>query len=710
MMKHHEDIFREEAYELLTELEEGLLELEDSPEDRDAVGRVFRALHTIKGSGAMFGFDDIAGLAHEVETVFDLVRNGQIPVTRELIDLTLGSKDCIRELLNASDTGEKTDRDSSRLLVQGLRALMPEETGEDTSQADEEPTLAEPESTMECTYRIRFRPGRDIYVRGTDPVTILNELKALGRCVIVSHLHEIPGLEDFDSEACYTYWDVILTTNRGMNAIRDVFIFLEEDAETSVELIDEGGFAPDEEAYKRLGEILVERGDISTEALHSVLVEQQPLGKMLVERGMVNASTLESALLEQQVVRESMTERKTRESLSSVRVPAGKLDTLVDLVGELVTMQARLAQASSSNPDPELAYISEEIEGLTAELHDNAMSLRMVPIGTVFSTFKRLVRDLSNGLGREVSFLTSGAGTELDKTVIERLKDPLVHLIRNCIGHGIEPPAERERAGKPGTGTVRLSAQHSGSYVIIEVRDDGKGLDEAAIHQRAVELGLVKPDTSPGEQEIQQFIFSAGFSTAETVTGVSGRGVGMDVVRRNIESLRGSIDVQSRKGLGTRITLKIPLTLAIIDGLLVKIEAEHFVFPLSIVEECIELTHEDVKAAHGRNIVNLREEVLPYIRLREQFQVEGEEPPIQQVVVTDTESQRVGFVVDTVVGEHQTVIKPLGRAYRNVQGISGATILGDGTVALILDAPKLFRMAEKHEGEHTALAHGNGAD
>jgi two-component system chemotaxis sensor kinase CheA len=710
MKKRHEDIFREEAYELLSELEAGLLELEDSPGDREAVGRVFRALHTIKGSGAMFGFDDIAGLAHEVETVFDLVRNGRMRVSRELIDLTLTSKDYIRELLEASGTGEGASTDSSRLLIQGLRALIPEETGEDTPQADEEAALTEPESTVQCTYRIRFRPDRDVYLRGTDPVAILNELRALGKCVTVAHLHEIPGLEDFDSQACYTYWDIILTTARGLNAIQDVFIFLQEDSETSVELIDEGGFAPDEEAYKRLGEILMERGDISTEALQSVLVEQQPLGKMLVERGMINASKVESALLEQQVVREGMTERKTRESLSSVRVPAARLDTLVDLVGELVTMQARLAQASSRSPDPELAYISEEIEGLTAELHDNAMSLRMVPIGTVFSTFKRLVRDLSNGLGREVSFLTSGADTELDKTVIERLKDPLVHLIRNSIGHGIEPPAERERAGKPGKGTVRLSAQHSGSNVTIEVRDDGRGLDETTIHRKAVELGLVAPDASPSEQEVQQLIFSAGFSTAGTVTGVSGRGVGLDVVRRNIESLRGSIDVHSRKGLGTRITLKIPLTLAIIEGLLVRIHAEHFVFPLSLVEECIELTHEDVKAAHGRHIVNVRGEVLPYIKLRQQFQVEGDEPPIQQVVVTDTEGQRVGFVVDTVVGEHQTVIKPLGRAYRNIQGISGATILGDGTVALILDAPKLFRMAEKDEIEHTALDHGNGAN
>jgi two-component system, chemotaxis family, sensor kinase CheA len=341
--------------------------------------------------------------------------------------------------------------------------------------------------------------------------------------------------------------------------------------------------------------------------------------------------------------------------------------------------------------------LAEEVERLTAELRDNTMSIRMLPIGITFSKFKRLVRDLTGELGKEIELRTTGAETELDKTVIERLSDPLVHLIRNSIDHGIEAPEVREAAGKPRQGTIHLSAAHSGAYVLIQIKDDGAGLDAAAIRAKAVEKNMIAPDAGLTDKELFTLILQPDFSTAKKVSSVSGRGVGMDVVKKAIDALRGSIEIESRNGAGTTITLKLPLTLAIIDGFLTRIGAEHFIFPLSSVEECIELNRETASAFSGRHLVNVRGHVVPFIRLREQFTMIEDAPAIEQVVIVREDSRRVGFVVDTIVGEHQTVLKSLGKFYRDVEGISGATILGDGTVALILDVPKLVRLAELQE-------------
>ena len=321
----------------------------------------------------------------------------------------------------------------------------------------------------------------------------------------------------------------------------------------------------------------------------------------------------------------------------------------------------------------------------------------MLPIGTTFGRFKRLIRDLSQELGKEIEMTTEGEDTELDKTVIERLNDPLVHLIRNCIDHGIETPEERECLGKPRVGTIHLSAVHSGAYVVIRIKDDGKGLDREAILAKAIEKGLISPNSEVTDKEVFSFVFAAGFSTAKEVTNVSGRGVGMDVVKRAIDALRGSVDMASEKGKGTTVTIKLPLTLAIVEGLLVVVGADNFVLPLSIVEECVELTREDTEKAHGRHIANIRGEIVPYIRLRNEFGIPGDCPDIEQIVITGVNGERVGFVVDQVVGQHQTVIKNLGTFYKDVDSVSGATILGDGTVALILDVPKVVRSVELAE-------------
>ena len=432
---------------------------------------------------------------------------------------------------------------------------------------------------------------------------------------------------------------------------------------------------------------------------------QKRIGEVLVSEG-IDQSEVASALQEQEHIRRSRQKLQNEMATGSVRVSSDKLDNLVDLVGELVTLQARLSQTAASIRDGQLLSIAETCERLTSELRDSTMSMRMLPIGTTFSKFRRLVRDLCNDLGKDADLLTEGGETELDKTVIEKLNDPLVHLIRNCIDHGIEMPAVREKAGKLKKGTVKLSAVHSGASVHISVQDDGGGLNKDKILKKAIDRGIVQRGAELSEQDIFQLIFAAGLSTAENVTTVSGRGVGMDVVKKEIASLGGSVNIESKEGSFTKITLRIPLTLAIIEGLLVEIGKDNFVFPLSTVEECIELTSDNRKERGNRKIINNRGELLPYIRLRELFGVSGDLPGIEQIVVVNVSDEKIGFVVDNVIGDYQTVIKNLGRMYRGLDGISGATILGDGSVALILDVQKLAYVSARKE-EAATKASGN---
>ena len=407
------------------------------------------------------------------------------------------------------------------------------------------------------------------------------------------------------------------------------------------------------------------------------------LGEILVERG-VEREQIQAALAEQEHIR-----RHATDAAATIRVPAEKLDHLVNIVGELVTVQARLSALAGGFGDPELMFVAEEVERLTGKLRDHTMSVRMLPIGETFGKFRRIVRDLSASLGKQVELVMEGGETELDKTVIDQLSDPLVHLIRNAIDHGIETPADRLAAGKPEQGTVVLSAVHAGAHVLIGIRDDGAGLDREAIRIRAVERGLIAADADLTEEQTFALIFEPGFSTSAKVTEVSGRGVGLDVVKRGIEGLRGSLEIASRTGEGSSITLKLPLTLAIIDGLLVKVGDDSFVLPLANTIGCMERTPEDIRRAHGKDYVVVRGEMVPCIPLRRHFGIAGDAPPIEQVVIAETRYGNCGFAVDVVVGHHQTVIKKMGGLCRRVEMISGATILGDGTVALILDTEKM---------------------
>lgn len=703
MLDGFQDSFREEAYELLENLEQSLLELEDDPGNRETVSAVFRSMHTIKGSSAMFGFDAVSNFTHHVETVLDDVRNGKVPVTKALIDLTLESRDHIRLMLDEPKHPEIESR--SRELVDRLNREVDTATssgreplkidgdvqtdaiGHEDGTATDAPVhrgIDEPEEgTLARTWHVRFVPNHDIMANGTNPLLLLEELHDLGDCTVVAGMGRVPQLDELVPTESYTAWDIFLTTSQSEGAIRDVFIFVVDQCELGIRLIDEIDFS-DEPRHKRLGQILVDRGVVEASVVQKAVSEQRRLGDLLVGSG-VDAHEVESALQEQEHIKRSRQRVQADAASSSIRVQSEKLDELVDLVGELVTLQARLTQTSAGIGNAELTTISENFERLIGELRDDTMSIRMVPIATSFSRFRRLVRDLSQELGKSVDLITEGGETELDKTVIERLHDPLVHVIRNSIDHGLESPDERTAGGKPATGTVSLIARHVGANVEVRVVDDGKGLDQKRIREKAIDRGLISPETSLSDSEVYDLIFMPGFSTAQTVTTVSGRGVGMDVVRRQVESIGGNVAVESKSGAGTAVVISIPLTLAIIDGLLVRIGAEHFVVPLANVEECIEYR----RASDNEGVVANRGELLPIVDLRREFGIQGERPEIEQAVVVETGIGGIGFIVDKVIGDHQTVIKNLGKLYNDLEGVSGATILGDGGVALILDVQRL---------------------
>jgi two-component system chemotaxis sensor kinase CheA len=641
--------FREEAREILLELEATLLELHENPADSELVGKAFRGLHTIKGSGAMFGFDDLAVFTHKLENAFDAVRNGDLTISASLVDLTLAALDQIRLMVDEELSGEHSDPTRCAGILAEVAALVGANPvrGEDVSGLEKTmagaPQIASGGSDGIAlrAWNIRFAPGPELLRDGTNPLLLLNELRQLGALKIKADVTALPPLAELDPERCYVSWEMALITAAGAEAIRDVFIFVEDSCDLSIE--------PEEETIAELPD---------------------PYAK-------------ERSFEEQRTGPPGRRPYDKPDSASSIRVPASKLDQFVDLVGELVTVQARLGEIAMRRNDPDVVAVAEEIERLTSALRENSMNIRMLPIRSTFERFRRLVHDLARDLHKDVELTIEGADTELDKTVIDQLSDPLMHLIRNSMDHGIETAATRTAKGKRPTARIHLSARHSGANVLIGVSDDGGGINTDAVRARGIERGLIAADAQLSDNEIFSLIFEPGFSTAKQITDVSGRGVGMDVVRQRVDALRGSIDITSKLGVSTCVTLRLPLTLAIIDGLLVCVDDAYFVLPLAHTLECIELSREDIERANGKHVVNVRGEIIPYIRLRQHFHIQSERPEREQIMVVETEEGRFGFVVDRVLGDYQTVIKNLGRLYRHVQIVSGATILQD---ALRLEA------------------------
>ncbi|WP_315790573.1 MULTISPECIES: chemotaxis protein CheA [unclassified Bradyrhizobium] len=679
------EVFRQEASELLEALEGTLLDLGQRPEDKELVDTAFRALHTIKGSGAMFGFDQVAAFTHEFETAFDQVRKGEISPTEDLISVALAARDYIRALIEAPDD---TDAIIGEAILDDLRQFVaPRE------QAAELPAatiaVAPVQAGGVAGWKLYLEFEQQVLRNGSNPLDLLDDLCKLGPCFAVPLTDAIPLLDALEPDDCYLKWDVTLQCDCERSAIDDVFMFVCDEMKLVVTPLSPADLAlvPVAAAPDTPAAIVAE-----VDAVPIVSVEEAPLAPAAVAPAATEPAAAPAAQAPAKARREEGKRGEDR-AVATVRVQAERLDELMDRVGELVIAQARLSQLAAASSDLSIKMIAEEIERLAGSLRDTTMGARMVPIGSLFGRFRRLVHDLSRDLDKPVEFITAGEDTELDKTMIECLADPLVHLIRNAIDHGIEDTARRTAAGKTEPGRIELQAIHSGAQVLVTVRDNGGGLNTARIRAKAEEQGLIAPGASLSDNDIHQYLFHPGFSTAQTISALSGRGVGMDVVKRTIENMRGTIDLATKPGQGTTVTLRLPLTLAIIEGLLIRVGAGRYIIPLSAVEECVELTAEDQRS-RGRSFLNVRGGLVPFLRLRELLHAGGTPDPHQKTIIISTGESRVGLVADQIIGNHQTVIKSLSKLHSDVTIFSGATILGDGTAALILDVAQLVALAQ----------------
>jgi len=703
--------FVEEAREHIEGLETLLLDLEHNAAP-EAVDSVFRVLHTLKGSGAMFGFTELARFTHHFEEAFDLVREGQIGINPRLVSLSLRARDHMRAMLDLGGDGPEAARlaalPEALALIADLAALVGSAEVAATADAPAAPQAGE------RIWTVTFRPGAAALRNGMRPDLLIEELAGLGRLLSERvDSSAIPGIEELDPLASWLGWTVCLATTEPRVAIEGVFIFADDADLTLTEDEWQGqgqgtsprtratgappgpaDGAPDGAQSQGARESGTQTSGTQTPATQTPAT-QTPATHPKAAPPETAAPTTRPA-----------TTAKPPESVGeTIRVPAGRLDEIVDQLGELVIAHARMNGLADRLGDPDLDALSEEMGRLVSSLRDATLAIRMLPIETVFAKFRRVLRDLSGELGKDVVLITEGGETEIDKNVIDRLTEPLVHMIRNSVDHGIEPLEHRRAAGKPDRGTVRLSASQEGGEVLIRIADDGGGLDLGAIRAKAEARGLIAPEAQISDHELQQLIFAPGFSTAQTVSKVSGRGVGMDAVKTAISALRGTIDVNSRPGAGTAITLRLPVSLAIIDGLLVRLGPDTFVIPLGAIEECVEMPDAERRRESGRTMMQIRENLVPWLDLDHVFDRIPSGAARRRLVVVRSEGHRIGLVVDEIVGQHQTVIKTFSAYHRGINGLSGATILGDGSVALIVDVASLAREAlSAHRGTRPAAA------
>ena len=710
-----QDAFFEEAAEHLAVVEEGLLALEQHPEDLDLLNKIFRSAHSIKGTSGMFGFNAVAQFTHKMETLLDLLRNGQKAVTPAIADLLLRSTDCLKTLIDAAKTGSSVDDVTVQRLTEELAASQ-NASGSQSMPQGNGPSKIKPASTgpQLCSYAIAWAPPDWLFQRGLDPLQIFKELADIGTLSQVAiDATKLPELAAIDPEKCYLSWRMKLETAKDRQVVDAVFEFVREDSVLTITEEAQGKesevrgeespalVTPDgtESKPKPLGELLVESGVVSRETLNKALSQQKRVGEILVEQHAVTLQQVEQAL-QKQKQQESVTQSKKVDT-TSIRVDTDKIDKLINLVGELVITQSMLSDLGSRfeiNQLPVLLERMAQLEGNTREIQERVMSIRMLPIGTAFSRFPRLVRDLSAKAGKKIQLVLSGEETELDKTVIESIGDPLTHLVRNSADHGLETPEERLDNNKPELGTIRLNAFHEGGNICITVEDDGRGLNRDKILAKAVKQGLIAENETPPDDQIWPLIFKPGFSTAEKVTDVSGRGVGMDVVKRNIEGLGGTVKIKTALGKGTVFTLKLPLTLAIIEGMTVRVGKETYIVPLLSILESIQPKAGAMKTVIGKGeLINVRETYLPMIRMYEVFALQPEytDPTKAILLILETEGERVAVMVDEILGQQQVVIKSMEQNFRKVDGIAGATILGDGTVGFILDIRGLLEIARR---------------
>ena len=672
-----------EAREQLQAMEESLLQLETDPGDDDAIGAIFRAAHTIKGSAGLFGLEPIVSFTHIVEDVLDRLRNGSVEVDAGLIAVLLKSSDHMLELINvAASQGGTLPPPALQREVELCQILQeyqaPSPAAAPTPAA--ETNTSEPGETR--LWHISLCFGQDVFRNGMDPLSFLRYLQTLGEIVDIATLTDaLPAAVAWDAESCYLGFDIAFRSAASHSAINEVFDFVREDCEIDIVAIDDAA-APQ-----------------GNTGLVTTSPEPPEENTALVATGELLGDQRKTPRMPAQIApdKQPVTSDSKGKDGTYVRVNADKLDELINLVGELVIASAGASLLARTCHNDPLQEATSSVSGLVEEILDGALRLRMIPIGETFNRFRRVVRDVSQELGKDIDLIISGAETELDKTVVEKIGDPLMHLLRNAMDHGIETAEARLAAGKPAKGHLHLNAYHDSGSIVLEIADDGAGLNRDRILEKAQERGLVPQGASPTDQEIYNLIFEPGFSTAQAVTNLSGRGVGMDVVKRNITLLRGTVDLDSQTGKGTVVRIRLPLTLAIINGFLVGIGQSTYVIPLDMVQECIELSEDDGLASREQGYLDLRGEVLPLVYLRDHFNHEGPPARRQNVVVVRYAELKAGLVVDDLLGEFQTVIKPLGKLFGALRGISGSTILGSGAVALILDVPALLTQIAQAE-------------
>lgn len=712
--------FVQESEELLEQMEDALLAMEEAPDDEEHLNSVFRAMHTIKGAAGIFGFDFIVSFTHPVETVMDHVRAGERQVDSDLVALLLECKDHTADLVQAVSDGAEDDIDPA--LEETGKAILEKLTGQSQSSSKE---VAHSSDQVETEGRddmpsdnwvISLDFKEDALRNGLDPLSFIRYLTRLGKIVdIITLTQGLPeDAHQMDPESCYLAFRIAYFSEATKEDIEGVFEFAQEDCDVRIlpprsqqqhylELLED---LP-EENIERLGDILVQIGAVTQQELDGALNEQEtnideatadpdqsvkPLGEILVDRNVVSKPVVDEALKKQEATRE-----KASQEAQFIRVDANRLGQLINLVGELVISNAAVKLLVERYDMQDAHEVVAGVENLVEEIRDHALQLRMVQIGDTFSRFRRVVRDVSKDLEKNIELVITGGEAELDKTVVEKINDPLTHLVRNSLDHGIEPPDVRRAKGKPEKGTLRLNALHDSGHIVIQIADDGAGLDTDKIRAKAEAIGLVKPDQVLSHRETLRLIFEPGLSTKQEASNLSGRGVGMDVVKRNIEALRGTVELDSELGKGTVVTIHLPLTLAIIDGFMVGASDERYVIPLSMVEECVEMDTGEWGLDEKRHYVNLRGDVMPYLRLRDFFEIpdSGKHSGRESLVVVRFGRTKAGLVVDELFGELQTVIKPLGKVFQSLQGISGATVLGSGEIALILDVQGLIGLASQ---------------
>ncbi|MBI5926031.1 MAG: chemotaxis protein CheA [Aquabacterium sp.] len=672
--------FLDEAREMLRQFEESLLALDDDPGDQETLNSAFRAAHTIKGTAGLFGCDRVVAFTHDVETLLEAVRSGQYQLNEEAMALLLSSRDQMEALLGdvSSATGDPDLQAMSKELSADLRALLggSGEKKADAAGASVTSALAE-QAGSDRLWRIWVQFGRDALRNGLDPLSFLRYLSTQGEIRKVKVLSsQVPDLQALDAEECYLGFEAHYHTSGDREAIASVFEFAVDDCELHIDPLSPSP-GIDVAAVIAVTAELVEDAEADVVTVAEVVDEAQPADRRAASGDR----------------RKSSRDRRSDET-RFVRVQADKLDRLIDLVGELVIASSGAQLVAQQEGSSTFAEAALRIRTLVESARDGALALRMVPIGETFARFHRVVRDVSKQLGKQVELQITGADTELDKSMVEVIADPLMHLVRNSLDHGLETTEERLAAGKPERGVIALHAYHEGGQVMIEVTDDGRGLNRERILKKAIERGLVRVDQVLSDHEIDQLICAPGFSTADQVTDISGRGVGMDVVKRSIESLRGQMQLASEWGRGTTTQIRLPLTLAIIDGFLTSVGSTYYVLPMEIVSECIEVPPEcGLSPDAGVGYFNLRGEVLPYFDIALLHKVKPALNGRRSLVVARDGNTRIGLIVDKLHGEYQTVIKPLSSLFRHLRAIAGSTILGSGDVALVLDVPALVSYA-----------------